>query len=108
MRTIDEAALAMAMDVSNAVSEDDQTARIIKQIKARDLEIINFLAVSFNEKQDILKGDLARACELLNKANLYVDVCDDCTHHDADEAQKEVNALNDAIVEFLKVHEEVK
>lgn len=71
------------------------------------LKQVETIEVLHQEKHD-LKRALKRACELLNKANLYVDVCDDCTHHDADEAQKDVNALNDAIVEFLKVHEDVK
>lgn len=60
------------------------------------------------EEKIILKKDLAKACNLLNKANLYVDVCDDCTHHDPGEAWEDVNTLSDAIVEFLKAHEEAK
>lgn len=39
MRSVSEAALAMMMDVSNARNEDDQTARVIRQLNKRDAEV---------------------------------------------------------------------
>lgn len=59
-------------------------------------------------ERDALKKSLAQACDLLNKANLYVDVCDECKHVDHAVEWMHVNELDADIRAFVEAHQEVK